>query len=623
MDRCCLFTLVFDLGLFGYACGAGNKYGTISVVGPAFVNREVTLKMTPSFPWGCDVEWRCMRDGSTTFQTMTGTKVERYSEDGSFFFKWIASIEYENADFYAVCSTNTSIGTSMVSLNMKDIVGQCGALVLLSPVVRGANVELGYFPADHYIQRQNNNTRTWKKNFKVIQLRNGSYEEDKLSEYFYKLTVFNFDETDKGTYTLECNLGGPTESVHVYIQERPSNPILGPMPPDFNTTECIYVYAGSDMYCKTDNGTEPVHVALLLGNDTFVLDKNKGNEGLYRFQNVYQHMAGRPRRNVTCQVSNAALETPNEVRGILCNVEKGSPPELTVPEFLDGESSTAVCEVRNAIPAPAIAIHVGTVLLSEVQQTDSFNASSNTFTSQARAAKTNKSWNANEMCCTRQSKDNYGLKAVSICQNINMKFPPSDLFISVNKIHEYRNKFSEFFLNMSCETNESNPPCTIKWSSDNDNITFVQSNSWTYGDNGSYRSVSNVLYNVTEDMAGGTITCATKCDHFPSHLDKDYKIYISETDTSADDDVVHITTQGVQYAVVQRQPVTQRIETQQPRNDDSLTYDELDFNFLQEAHARIPSRRNDTRTDYTIIEFSSTQTPAVEDPVYDNASTKI
>ncbi|XP_052786353.1 uncharacterized protein LOC128221791 [Mya arenaria] len=780
MDRCCLLTLIFDLGLFGFACAAGNQYGTVSVVGPAFVNREVTLKMIPFFPWGCDVEWRCIREGSTTFQTMTGTKVERYSEDGSFFFKWIASIEYENADFYAVCSTNTSIGTSMVSLNMKDIDGKCGALVQLSPVVRGANVELGYFPADFYIQRQTYNTRTWKKNINEIQLRNGSYEEDKISEYFYKLTVFNFDETDEGTYILECNQGGHTESVHLNMQEQPSHPILGPMSLDFKTTECIHVYGGSDVYCITDNRTEPVQVVLLIGQDSFVLAESKVNKGSYRLHNIHKHMAGLSRRNVTCLVSYAALETPYEVHGILCNVEEGSPPELTVPEFVVGENSTAVCEVRNAFPAPAIEIHVGKVFLADVQQTDSYNTSSNMFISRAKRTKTYKTWNGKDMCCKRQSKDDFGFKDVSVCKYISIKYPPSDIFISVNKILKYNNNVSVRYLNMSCETNESNPPCRIEWSSDNDNITVVHSNNWTNGEKGSYLSVSNVLYTVTEDIGGVTITCATKCNHFPSHLYKDYKMLFSDcptlslnttshvnlcpkttltvkcildgcnakeqwtlrwedenstvikycnktgecllrlnytgeventytctawkseehlinsltvlssrtdgmqcqdndnqtfspifrfsvknfligtvvlcglcivfamgrwiflkrqkvnalntveivenhsdTDTSSENDVIHIRTEGVQYAVVQRQPATQRIETQQPHNDDSLTYAELDINFLQEAHARIPSRRNDMRTEYADIEVSSKQKPAVEDPVYDNASVLI
>ncbi|XP_052786346.1 uncharacterized protein LOC128221784 [Mya arenaria] len=321
MDRYCLVALIFDLGLFGYASAVWNKYGTISVVGPAFVNREVKLKATPFYPWGCDVEWKCMRGGSTTFQTMTGTNV-KYSEAGSFFLKWTATLEYNNSYFYAGCITNTTIHTQMVYLVMKDIVGHCGALVLLNQVIRGANVKLGFFPSDYYIQRQTSAIRTWKKDFQEVQLRNGSYEEDIVSVYFYKLTVFNFDEKNEGTYTFKCNFVGTTESVHLYIQERPSYPILGPKSPDFNTTGCIYVYGGSDVYCKTDNGTEPVQVVLLLGNDSFVLAESKGNKGLYRFHNVHKHMAGQSRRNVTCQVSYAALETPYEVHGILCNVGK-------------------------------------------------------------------------------------------------------------------------------------------------------------------------------------------------------------------------------------------------------------------------------------------------------------
>ncbi|WAR30197.1 hypothetical protein MAR_003765 [Mya arenaria] len=71
--------------------------------------------------------------------------------------------------------------------------------------------------------------------------------------------------------------------------------------------------------------------------------------------------------------------------------------------------------------------------------------------------------------------------------------------------------------------------------------------------------------------------------------------------------------EGVQLAVVQRQPAQKSIETQQPHTDDSHAYDELDTNFQQEAQARVPSKRNDTPTKYTIIEFSSTQEPAVED----------
>ncbi|XP_052806662.1 uncharacterized protein LOC128235914 [Mya arenaria] len=82
---------------------------------------------------------------------------------------------------------------------------------------------------------------------------------------------------------------------------------------------------------------------------------------------------------------------------------------------------------------------------------------------------------------------------------------------------------------------------------------------------------------------------------------------------SSDNGVLHITTEGVQYAVVQRQAATRRTETQQPHDDDSLTYAVLDINFLQEANARVSLRRYNMPTEYADIEFSSTQEPEKED----------
>ncbi|XP_052805080.1 uncharacterized protein LOC128234703 [Mya arenaria] len=411
--------------MFGYICLARNQFGTTSVVGPAFVNREVTLKVTPFYRWGCDVEWKYRMKGVTQFQTLNGPGVEIYSEDGSFFLKLETFIEYNGSYFYAGCSTNATIRSSLISLNVKEIVGLCGALVILSPVVRGADVKLGYFPSDYSLRHQLSTRRTWKRNVDEIWFREDSYEEKIISEYLYILTIFNFKKRHEGMYMLYCKSGATTDFVHLLIPEPPSYPIIGPKSADYNTTGCIYVYGDSDLYCQTENGTEPVQVALLLGRDSFSLAESEQNKGVYIFSNVHQQMAGLARRNVTCQVSNAAIETPYEVHGILCNVEKGSPAVLTVPEFLDGESSTTICEVRNALPAPVIEIRVSNVLLSDVQQTDLFNGSSHTYTSTAKVTTTNKLWNGEEMCCTRKTIHDFGIADHSICKNISIKCGPT------------------------------------------------------------------------------------------------------------------------------------------------------------------------------------------------------
>ncbi|XP_052820501.1 uncharacterized protein LOC128246352 [Mya arenaria] len=175
----CAQLAVFASALIDYIGASENKYGTISVVGPAFVNREVTLKATPFYSWGCEVEWRYIMEGGTQLQTMHGPNVTTYKEDGSFFLKWMPYIEYNRSEFYAGCSTNETIKTGMVPINLKDIVGTCGALVILSPVALGAGVELGYFPSDYSIQHQTYTGRTWKTSFEDKQLRAGSYEEKK------------------------------------------------------------------------------------------------------------------------------------------------------------------------------------------------------------------------------------------------------------------------------------------------------------------------------------------------------------------------------------------------------------------------------------------------------------
>ncbi|XP_052803328.1 uncharacterized protein LOC128233612 isoform X3 [Mya arenaria] len=567
----CAQLAVLDSAVFGNNYVARNNYGTISVVGPAFVNREITLKVTQFCPLECDVEWRYIMDNGTTVQTMTGTKV-----NGSFFLKWTASAKYNRAQFYAECSTNKTIRTEMTTLNMKDIHGQCGALVLLSPVVLGVDVELGYFPSDNLIESKNVIKRKWKKNNHEIQIHEGCCAEKRVTEYSYILTIFNFNKTDEGTYILNCDSGGNTDSVQLKFPEKPSFPVLGPKYPDYNTTECFYVFGGSDFYCKTENGTEPVQVTFLIGQESITLDETKMKRGLYRLQDVHQHMAGQSRQNVTCQVSNAALETPYEVHGILCHVEKGSQPVLTVPERLHGKRSSSICEVRNAFPAPAIEISVDKALQADVQQTDLFNGSSHTFTSTATMTKTNKAWNGKRMCCTTKTKYEFGLGNVSVCKNISMKF---------SQPHE------------------------------KDNQTFSSTSRFP---------LNNILIGTGVLCGLCILFIIGRCVYLKRRKVNEIntiEIVENHRDTSLDNGVLHIETGGVQYAVMQRQAATQRTGTQQPHDGGGLTYAELDIKFLQEANARVPSsKKNNTPTEYADIAFSSTQKSAEENHVYHNTS---
>ncbi|XP_052803226.1 uncharacterized protein LOC128233546 [Mya arenaria] len=226
------------------------------------------------------------------------------------------------------------------------------------------------------------------------------------------------------------------------------------------------------------------------------------------------------------------------------------------------------------------------------------------------------------MCCTRKNIDDFGIADHSVCKSISVKYPPSNISMVVKTIQQKYNE-SICYINISCETNESNPPCVIEWSSNIDDLRHIGINNRTYGKHGGHSFVSNAIYIVTHGMAGGTITCSTRCDHFSSELTKNYTVFFSgsqsnekdiqtsfstfrfpvnnvligaavfcglcilfaigrfiilkgrkdnavntieivehHSDTASDNGVLHIETEGVQYAVVPRQASTQRIETQ-------------------------------------------------------------
>ncbi|XP_052820528.1 uncharacterized protein LOC128246386 [Mya arenaria] len=376
-------------------------------------------------------------------------------------------------------------------------------------------------------------------------------------------------------------------------------------------------------------------------------------------------MDGLSRRNVTCQVSNVALETPYEVRGILCNVEKGNPPILTVPEFLDGENSTTICEVRNAIPAPEIEIRVDKVLLADAQHTDSFNASSHTFTSLAKVTKANKTWNGKEMCCTRKIIYDIGIKDVSVCKHINMKCDPTMNLNTTSPV----NLYPDITVTVKCYVDDSDAEgrWTLSWKDENSTVmkncnktdeclltlyyardgeNTYTCNAWktnellknsltvisarTDGSQSYETDIHTFRFPVINVLIGAGVICGL-CILFvigrwiylkrlKVNTTDTVEIVENHSDTSSDNGVLHIATEGVQYAVVHRQAATQRIETQNPQDDECLKYAELDVKFLQAANARVPSWKKNTPTEYAEIKFFSTQGPAVEHPGYHYAS---
>ncbi|XP_052806658.1 uncharacterized protein LOC128235910 [Mya arenaria] len=189
------------------------------------------------------------------------------------------------------------------------------------------------------------------------------------------------------------------------LKIKPKPPILGPQLEDFSTTNCIYGNSGHDIYCKTQGGTKPIQVFLSLGTRQYHLIENKIEPGLYEMNHsVSDPFTVFTKIEVICQVSNEVTPEPLNVSAFLCRSEKGDKPSLTVPHSFVGENSSTLCKVKHARPAPKLSIYVANVMVNNVHQKNTFNDSSNTFTSKVEIQNPSRHWNANQMCCVRRSK---------------------------------------------------------------------------------------------------------------------------------------------------------------------------------------------------------------------------
>ncbi|WAR04800.1 hypothetical protein MAR_020169 [Mya arenaria] len=95
-----------------------NRYGTITLIKPSYVNRPVTLKMEPRDEWMGGVVWKYLQPGSAKFRVANSQKDSiQFSENGSYYFTLInAKDVYNNTDFYAECAHNPSLNSQIIKL---------------------------------------------------------------------------------------------------------------------------------------------------------------------------------------------------------------------------------------------------------------------------------------------------------------------------------------------------------------------------------------------------------------------------------------------------------------------------------------------------------------------------
>ncbi|WAR06224.1 hypothetical protein MAR_021593 [Mya arenaria] len=243
-----------------------NNVGTISIIQPAFVNRRVTMKMTPYIMTNTIVKWKYSKDKNSGYISETSDSFQR-NLNGSYYLTILNVSKSFNESYFVVEDTVTQKYISpFIQLKLEELRGPCGEVVLKNQIARlGTDVAISFYPSDVAIETGTSLRRSWLYYFENISLSSVSFSERKVSDYLFELTILNVSLSHAGRYGLKCNCWEAccvTNSEHLTVVEPPSKPELGPTTDDFSATNCIYVDADTHPYCKVMSGTPPLNIEL-------------------------------------------------------------------------------------------------------------------------------------------------------------------------------------------------------------------------------------------------------------------------------------------------------------------------------------------------------------------------
>ncbi|WAR06549.1 hypothetical protein MAR_021918, partial [Mya arenaria] len=241
---------------------ASGSCGSLTIMKPTFVDRNVTLKFIPRHRWIANIVWMYTHEWDVTKEhTVKGIEkhFQQNVEDGLNYhtMMFFAEDSRNNSKFHVQCSDGKgNSSTNTVKLHLHEIRLDCGNLVLLSPEIKyGTNVEIAYYPSDSTLDFENNlNNCTWLKGLgQPLYLRNDTFEERKVSDYLYTLNLHNFMEKNAGHYALKCgrSVAHTTNWLHINVTDKQ---LIGPI-----MDNCVYGNADTIIYCNTSRTTGKSH----------------------------------------------------------------------------------------------------------------------------------------------------------------------------------------------------------------------------------------------------------------------------------------------------------------------------------------------------------------------------
>ncbi|WAR04575.1 hypothetical protein MAR_019944 [Mya arenaria] len=450
---------------------AYGSCGSLTIMKPTFVDRNITLKFVPRHRGISNIAWKYTNEWDVAREHIVECVEEHFQqhvEDGPYYHTMIffANKHHNNSKFHVQCSDakgNSSSNT--VKLHLNEIRSACGNLVLLSPEIKyGTNVEIAYYPSDLTLANENPsyNERSWLKlkGFlrEVVHHRNDIYEERKISDYLYTLTIYNFIENKAGPYALKCGytLEDTTNRLDIHVTDKP---LIGPILDD-----CVYGNADTIIYCNTSRTTGKPRVTFSIGSKVVTMLENEKHRGVYTVVLDSDTWRDNDDHIVTCKVSNDDYVHDLNSSAKLCYMEKGSDPFLIMPEYIYDENTTVGCEVSNVRPPAVIEILVDNQAIDAIQK-DLLNETSKTYTSKASILKIDKNWNGKKICCRRKATIYGNMESTCKTLNIKCKFicstfllldSPTELIMNVTLASSNVTKQS---IDVTCFTMESNPPC--------------------------------------------------------------------------------------------------------------------------------------------------------------------
>ncbi|XP_052803657.1 uncharacterized protein LOC128233840 isoform X2 [Mya arenaria] len=515
---CCTVLVVF-------VGDASGSCGSLAIIKPTFVNRTVTLKFIPRHRGISNIAWKYTNERDVTREHTVKCVEEHFQqhvEDGPYYHTmiFIANKHHNNSKFHVQCSDakgNSSSNT--VKLHLNEIRSACGNLVLLSPEIKyGTNVEIAYYPSDLTLAKENPsyNERSWLKlkGFlrEAVHLRNDTYEERKISDYLYTLTIYNFIENKAGPYALKCGytLEDTTNRLDIHVTDKP---LIGPILDD-----CVYGNADTIIYCNTSRTTGKPRVTFSIGSKVVTMLENEKHRGVYTVVLDSDTWRDNDDHIVTCKVSNDDYVHDLNSSAKLCYMEKGSDPFLIMPEYIYDENTTVGCEVSNVRPPEVIEILVDNQAIDAIQK-DLLNETSKTFVSKASISMIDKHWNGKEICCRRKSTIYGNVEAT--CKTFNIKYSPTELIMKATSASSNSTRQS---INVSCFTTESNPPCGVNLSTNTTQLVNESSKVWKENTTIGFKSYINATFSAAMMVGIGIINCFTTCDENLSNLDTNLTI---------------------------------------------------------------------------------------------------